>query len=107
MNNKYLVIKLPGNWIDREQIKQRIKIMLGVEVLDERSVVTYSGTQYMSAACKHDNKECEDYIKRSIASSIGRRIAATGLMRFSESQKDICNIGITGEVTVIEEVDDD
>lgn len=104
MNNKYLVIKLPGNWIDREQIKQRVKMILGVEVMDERSVATYCGTQAVATVRKCNDK---DYIKHNIASSIGQHLAADGLIHFREDRVNDHTVSIIGEVTVIKETDDD
>lgn len=105
--NKYLVIKLPGNWIDREQIKQRVKMMLGVEVLDECSVVTYSGTQAVSAVRTRNDKDYMEYTKRIIASSIGQNLAADGLIHFREGQRNDYAVSVIGEVTVIKETDDE
>lgn len=103
MNNKYLVIKLPGNWIDREQIKQRVKMMLGVDVLDERQVVTCTGTQCISVERKRNDAGYEEYMKHLIAGSIGQGLAAEGLMSFTEEQKIDGMVRITGEITVIKE----
>ena len=46
MNNQYLVVKLQGNWIEREQIKRRIEMFVGdIDVLDDKDIVTCHDTQ--------------------------------------------------------------
>ncbi len=103
MKNQYLVIKLPGNWIEQEQTRKRVKVFLGVDVLDERSVVTYSGTQDILRERRRCDKGCVDYVKSQIAYSLGKRLLSDGRIRFSENTKDSYTVSITGEITIINE----
>lgn len=103
MKNQYLVIKLHGNWIEREQTKQRVKMFVeDIDVLNDENIITCHCTQAIAKEhfiCKEDFK---DYVKRKIAVGIGEYLLEKGLIRFKESEEEY-TIKIDGVITVISE----
>ncbi|MBR4000285.1 MAG: hypothetical protein IKI93_18300 [Clostridia bacterium] len=102
--SEYIVIKLPGNWIEREQMKVRIKALLDAEVLDERNIVTYRCRQMIDeeryrgeAAIKF-----EDYIKDEMAVRLGRNLLSEGLFRISK-ERNRFGTTLEGKILIINE----
>lgn len=103
MNNQYLVIKLHGNWIDREQTKQRVKMFVeDIDVLNDENIVTCHCTQAITKEQNYLYEAFKDYSKERIAIAIGKHLLEQGVIRFSESE-DKYTIKIDGVITVISE----
>lgn len=101
MNNQYLVVKLQGNWIEREQIKRRIEMFVGdIDVLDDKDIVTCHDTQEIAKEHSYHYEAFKDYSKKRIAVAIAERLLEQGLIRFVESEEEH-TIKIDGEITVI------
>lgn len=104
MNNQYLVIKLSGNWIEREQTKQKIKMLVeDIDVLVDTNIVTCQSIQTIPKVDLSLRPESEEYVKRKIADALGNFIVENGLVRYYQSEEQF-NVKITGEITVISKV---
>lgn len=105
MNNQYLVIKLPGNWIEREQKKQRVKMFVeDIDVLDDENIITCHCTQAIPKERFVLKEDFKEYVKGKIAVGIGEYLLEKGLIRFKESEEDY-TIKIDGVITVISEAE--
>lgn len=103
MNNQYLVVRLHGNWIDREQTKKRVKMFAEeADVLDDENIVICRGTQQITKEQSYCYGAFKDYAKGRIAVGIGEFLLEHGLIRFVESEEEH-TIKIEGEITVIRE----
>lgn len=103
MKNQYLVIKLHGNWIEREQTKQRVKMSVeDIDVLNDENIITCHCTQAIAQESFICKKGFKDYVKRKIAVGIGEYLLEKGLIRFKESEEEY-TIKIDGVITVISE----
>ena len=103
MSNHYLVLKLPGNWIEREQKKQRIKMFAdNIDVLEESNVYTCHATKSILKEMFHTDEAFKNHIKGRIAVAIGEHLLEKGMIRFNESESKY-GIVIDGEITVISE----
>lgn len=101
MSNQYLVIKLPGDWIMREQLKQRLNMFMpDLEILDAGQVMDCICSK--SIPTERCNKEFKDYVKEHIAHDIGEFLFGQCAIRFNEREEEHC-IVIDGALTVIRE----
>ena len=106
MSNKYLVIKLTGNWIDNEQITGRLKFVLQdvpcAEVL-ENAVVECNASKLLTEEqlqAVNDEKSYKEFIKKHISAEFGDFFLGQGLINFVE-KKDKFTTQIIGSVFVI------
>ncbi len=105
MNNQYLVIKLSGNWIKREQTKQIVKMFVeDIDVLNDENVITCHATQTITKERSYAYDAFKDYSKERIAVALGKYLLEQGLIRFVESEEEH-TIKIDGEITVISEAE--
>lgn len=105
MNNQYLVIKLHGNWIDREQTKQRVKMFVeDIDVLNDENIITCHCTQAIPKERFILKEDYKDYVKGKIAVGIGEYLLEQGLIRFVEREEEYM-IKIDGVITVISEAE--
>ena len=103
MNNQYHVIRVPGSWIEREQIKQRLKMFLGLDILDEKDVVTYRARQcFTKEQADISGVDMRERTKRKIARCLAEHLLESGALRFTESQ-NLHHILLDGEITFIGE----
>lgn len=104
INNQYLVIKLSGNWIAREQTRQKVKWAIDdIDVLDEKNVVTCHGAQLVRKEDCDRYKDLKDRIKESVAVALGKCLLERELISFVETKEGHNTIKIEGVVTVIRE----
>lgn len=76
MNNQYLVIKLLGNWIEREQTKQRVKMFFDdIDVLNDENIITCHCTQSIPKERFILKEDYKEYIKAKIAVGIGEYLS--------------------------------
>lgn len=102
MNNRYLVIKLHGNFIENEQIKQRVKMFLNdIDVLNDEDVVTCYATKQISKEYICLYEELKDYTKQEIAVGLGKYLLDQGFINFVEREEEH-SIKIYGAITVID-----
>lgn len=102
MISEYLVIKLPGNWIEREQTRARIKAFLKLDVLDEKAVHTYSYEKRIPQEVL-DQYSAVNIVaaeKDRMAVFIGKSLVESGLLQFKEYE-DGSGKMLEGCVTVI------
>ena len=105
MKNQYLVIKLHGNLIEREQTKQRVKMFVeDIDVLNDENIVTCHCTKTITKEQSYCYGAFKDYSKEKIAVAIGKYLLEQGLIRFIESEEGY-TIKIDGVITVISEVE--
>lgn len=102
MNNNYLVIKLPGSWIEQEQMRKRVKAFLGVDVLEE-DVVTYRCQQLIDEIPKESSVRCEDFLKEKMAETLGRQLLEKGLFRIDKKPFRFGTSILEGKITIIDE----
>ena len=103
MNSQYIVIRVPGSWIEREQIKQRLKMFLGLDVLDEKEVATYRARQYFTKEqADRSGADMRERTKRKIARCLAEHLLESGMLRFTESP-NLHHILLDGEITFISE----
>jgi hypothetical protein len=95
------VIKLHGNFIENEQIKQRVKMFLNdIDVLNDEDVVTCYATKRISKEYICRDEELKDYAKQELAVALGKYLLDQGFLNFVEREERHC-IKIDGAITVI------
>lgn len=100
---EYLVIKLKGNWIEREQTKKRVEMFFNdLDIISAENVVTYKLVQKIEKENSYRYEAFKDYSKRRIADAIGEHFLKDGLICFNETE-DENGIKIEGVITVISE----
>lgn len=85
MISEYLVIKLPGNWIEREQMRIRLSAIMGEMNLDEAAVAVYRGHRLIPKELPV-NIDYMDYVKKNMCKALAEKLLQEGLIRF-ESHK--------------------
>lgn len=100
---EYLVIKLKGNWIEREQTKKRVEMFFNdLDIMSAENVVTYKFAQKIEKEHSYRYEAFKDYSKRRIANALGEQFLGDGVICFNESE-DENGIKIEGVITVISE----
>lgn len=106
MSNNYILLKVNGGWIDREQIKGLLKMFFDdprVEIV-ENGLVAINSTDKVSrvGVWDYNAKDVENFTKDRIANSLGFFLLEEGLIHF---QKDISSefIKTTGSVLVVKD----
>lgn len=103
-DQEYLVIKLPGGWIEREQARQKVKWAIGdIDVLDEKNVVVCRGAQLVHKEDCDRYKDLKDRTKERVAVALGKCLLERELISFVETKEGHNTIKIEGVVTVIRE----
>lgn len=104
INNKYLVIKLPGNWIQREQCKQYYKHSVygaDLEFVDDETIRAGSFIPYFLIS----SEDFKNRAKKNIARYIGEQLLEKGMLVFTEPEEhSVCGekgIMIKAQITVI------
>lgn len=112
--NEYLVIRLKGSWIDREQTKGRVEMLLdGVcEVVKDDELVTNSAWQTIPEDGLFNlGENAKERIKQNIASNLGIYLMKKGLISFVETTenygRELNAIKITGTVTTMKGVNNE
>lgn len=108
MSENYILLKVHGNWIDREQIKGMF-IMKGdprIEVVSN-GLITVKAVDKISAFDMHhfnatEKKEIEKMTKECIAKSLGFFLLEEGLIRF-DKKISWEMIETTGSVLVVKD----
>lgn len=106
MSNKYLVIKLTGNWIDNEQITGRLKFFLQdvpcAEILENAVAECNTAKRITKEQLQvvNDDKFYKKFIKKHIAAELGDFLFGQGLINFDE-RNDGFITEIVGSVSVI------
>lgn len=104
INNQYLVIKLPGDWIERDQTRAKVKWALDdIDVLDKKNVVTCHCAQLVRKEDCDLYKDLKDRTKERMAVALGKCLLERGLISFVETKGEYNTIKIEGVVTVIRE----
>lgn len=101
MNNRYLVIKLHGDFVENDKTKQRVKMFLNdIDVLNDEDVVTCYATKRISKeyVCRYE--DFKDYSKQEIAVALGKYLLDQGFINFVEREEKHF-IKIDGAITVI------
>lgn len=104
--SEYLVIKLSGNWIEKEQAKFRVKYLLdgvtNTEVLENADVRCLSSKKIPRTLFDKlgDREEFDKYIKDLISKEMGIYLMQEGLINFKEKIDDLY-VEIIGSVNVI------
>ena len=104
MDNQYLVIKLPGNWIEREQCKQYYKRSVygtDLEFVDDKTIrAVHFIPDFLSS-----NEDFKNRVKKGIATHIGEQLLEKGMLVFTETEEhSVCRekgITIKAQITVI------
>lgn len=103
-DQEYLVIKLPGGWIEREQARQKVKWAIDdIDVLDEKNVVVCRGAQLVRKEDCDRYKDLKDRTKERVAVALGKYLLERELISFVETKEGYNTIKIEGVVTVIRE----
>lgn len=101
MNNRYLVIKLHGDFVENDKTKQRVKMLLNdIDVLNDEDVVTCYSTKRISKEYIFRYEEIKDYLKEEIAVGLGKYLLDQGFINFVEREEKHF-IKIEGAITVI------
>lgn len=90
INNKYLVIKLPGNWIQREQCKQYFKHSVygaDLEFVDEKNIKTIIAEKFLPEHALRLGEEFKTQVKKDMAKHIGLQLFQKGMINFTETQE--------------------
>lgn len=107
-NNKYLVIKLSGNWIENEQITGRLKYVLRdvpcAEVLENAAVKCYAAKYIAKEQLQAVNDETayKLAVKKQISDEIGNFLFGQNIIKFIET-RDKFTVEIVGSCLVIKE----
>ena len=103
----YLVIKLSGNWIEQEQNKKRIQILLqgldGVAVLEKAAVKCQAAKLVMKEMLYSCGDGLKDRIKTELCRDIGEFLEGQGCVTFEEKDHDKYATAIFASVVVIKE----
>ena len=88
MDNQYLVIKLPGNWIEREQCKQFYKRSVygaDLEFVDDKTIQA----EYFipESVLLRFGEDFKNQSKKRIATHIGEQLLEKGMINFTEIQE--------------------
>ena len=111
-NNKYLVIKLPGNWIEREQCKQFFKLSVygtDLEFVGDENIKSIGAEQFIPEEVSlRLNEEIKSQIKKGIAKHIGLQLLQKGMIDFTETQERGMHgtergLTIKAQITIINE----
>ena len=105
MSDKYIVLKLTGNWLEQENTLARIKFLLqglhGVEI-KENDLITCKSSKISSKeqlqALMTDSYK--DFVKHRIAQEIGEYMLDNGFITFTESDDELAS-KLTGTLTVL------
>ena len=108
----YVVIKLSGNWIEKEKNKKRIDFIFhdipNVEVLENAAVTCTSAKLVMKEDLDRvgDNDRFKRYIKEHLSTELGYRLMEHGLITYDEKSGEMSGLGttqISATVVVIKE----
>ena len=88
MDNQYLVIKLPGNWIEREQCKQYYKRSVygaDLEFVDDKTIRAEHFIP--ESVLLRFGEDFKNQAKKRIATHIGEQLLEKGMLVFTETKE--------------------
>lgn len=87
--NDYIVIKLSGNWIEKENNKKRVGFLLhgipNVEILENAAVTLRAAEMIPKEELDRFGDEFKEYIKMCISKEIGCHLEEHGVITFEEA----------------------
>ena len=87
--NDYIVIKLSGNWIEKEKNKKRVGFLLqgipNVEVWENAAVTLRAAKMIPKEELDRFGDEFEDHIKMCLSKEIGCHLEEHGVITFEDS----------------------
>lgn len=100
--SKYILIKAPDNWIEREQLIARLKFMDPSIDIKSDHIFTCGDSQYITTEQLQFCPDAKDHIKKMIASHMGQFLLENDYIDFIETEDKDC-IRIDGILSVIKD----